>query len=84
MKLSSSKEKLTFIAHELQKYKEQEHTLKDREKILNMLCSLIKMEEMRNDLLIKDYKEDSHNHQTILINEEQYLDKLASLHQIIQ
>jgi hypothetical protein len=42
-RLSSERDKLDFIAHELRKYKEQEAALRDRERVLRMLCELVRM-----------------------------------------
>ena len=44
VKQSSEKDKLNFIYGELKKYKDQEYDLRDKEKILQMFCNLIKME----------------------------------------
>lgn len=43
---------MDFIAHELAKLKEQEGTAREREKVLRMLCDLVKMEELRKELLL--------------------------------
>jgi CII-binding regulator of phage lambda lysogenization HflD len=46
-RLASERDHLDFIAHELAKLKDQETTFRERERVLRMLCELVRMEDLR-------------------------------------
>ncbi len=56
-RLARDRDRLDFIAHELAKLKEQESTAKERERVLRMLCELVRMEELRKELLLGEKRE---------------------------
>jgi hypothetical protein len=60
--------------------------LKEKEKILRMLCELIRMEDLRKDLLLGEYKKEALEIEPkpIVVNEEEYLYKLERLNEIIK
>jgi septation ring formation regulator EzrA len=75
--ISKQKEQFSLISRELGKYKEQKSKLKEREKVLKMLCDLIKMEEVRKDLLLDlEGNELEMEKRGALVNEDEYLGKL--------
>lgn len=83
--MARDKDKLDFIAHELEKLKEQEGTARERERVLRMLCDLVKMEELRKELLLGEKREALEvESKTISVQEEDYLRKLQKLTQIIR
>lgn len=55
--------------------------MREKEKVLKMLCDLIKMEEMRKDLFVGEKPQLGSKMQPV--NEEDYLGKLEKLSKIM-
>ena len=85
-KLASEKDRLDLIAHELKKYRQQEGELREKEKILRMLCELVRMEDLRKDLLLGEYRKEALEAEPrpISVNEEEYLRKLQRMSEILK
>lgn len=84
-RLASERDRLDFIAHELAKLKDQETTSRERERVLRMLCELVRMEDLRKELLLGEKREALEPEpKPVHVDEEQYLRKLQRLTQIIR
>ena len=78
---------MEFIARELEKGEREEAAAVQREKVLRMLCELIRMEALRKDLLLEDTQkqQDSLGEPTYeVVDEEAYLRKVDNLSQIVR
>jgi hypothetical protein len=84
-RLARDRDRLDFIAHELAKLKEQDGTARERERVLRMLCELVRMEELRKELLLGEKREALEvEPKAVPVQEEEYLRKLQKLTQIIR